>query len=221
MVGGSPPVAEREGRCTLWASYLHTYSWQGILLWYILLFIISSKLSEIMRNYSNSSSNFKNLERYHWQCVKFCKKEFAKSISKSAWLAKRVLISRNCKNTYFIILSNIIFKKVNLGKRRTRSWWLILYRKIRPCKFSTRGDETLEDEAFNYYVPTYGGEEVHQDVNVGNREESHDNANVCINHFSIKYLVHKALAIVTRFFISVIKISVVSIVRTPLPHSPS
>ena len=114
-----PTLAEREGGCTLWASYLHTYSWHGILLWYILLFIISYKLSEIMRNYSNSSRiNFKNLERYHWQCVKFCKKEFAKSLSKSAWLTKRVLISRNCKKTYFIILSIHYFWKSKLRKEK-------------------------------------------------------------------------------------------------------
>ena len=36
----------------------------------------------------------------------------------------------------------------------------------------------------------------------------HDNSNICIKLFSIKYQFHKLLAIVTRFFVSFIKILV-------------
>ena len=52
---------------------------------------------------------------------------------------------------------------------------------------------------------------VHQNPNVSKQDGgwgSHENANVRIKLFSIKYLAHKVLAIITRFFVSFIKIPI-------------
>ena len=70
----------------------------------------------------------------------------------------------------------------------------------------------MKGGAFNHYVYTHSGKKhgVHQNANISKQGggDKEGDANARVKPFSIKYLVHKLNVIVTRFFVSFIKIRI-------------